>query len=69
MSKSCSGEDLMEVDTLKKFRLINKASFENYDVIKDIEFSFDDFKLLVEFYEMNSEINLKSFKIYKELFE
>ena len=58
----------MEVDSLKKFRLINKASFENYDVIKDIEFSFDDFKLLVEFYELNSEINLKSFKIYRELF-
>lgn len=62
------GEDLMEVETLKKFRLINKATFENYDVIKDIEFSFDDFRLLVEFYELNSEINLKSFKIYRELF-
>lgn len=62
------GEDAMNVSSLKKFRMINKASFENYDIIKDIEFDFEDFELLVAFYETNSEINLKAFKIYRELF-
>lgn len=58
----------LDVDKLKKFRLINKAEFRYYDSIKNINFDFDDFSLLVNFYMHNSDTNLKSFKMYKELF-
>lgn len=56
------------VNTLKKFRLINKAEFINYDAIKDIEYCFEDFNILISFYMHNADISLKSFKMYKELF-
>ncbi len=58
----------LNVDTLKKFRLINKAEFINYDAIKDIEYCFEDFNILINFYMHNADTNLKSFKMYKELF-
>ncbi len=60
--------NLLNIEMLKKFRLINKAEFKNYDAIKNIEFSFEDFLLLINFYTHNSDTNLRSFKMYKELF-
>lgn len=60
--------DRLNVNELKKFRLINKAVFNNYDSIKDIEYNFNDFSLLINFFMHNSDTNLKSFKLYKELF-
>ena len=62
------GHDILKVETLKKFRLINKASFDNYYLIKDYEFTYFDFKLLIAFLEINNDFYLKSFKIYSELF-
>lgn len=63
-----NGLDPLDIDTLKKFRLINKASFENYDVIKDIQFTNMDFDILMNFYLDNSDNNIKAYKLYKELF-
>ena len=62
-----NGEQIQEVETLKKFRLINKATFDNYDAIKDFTYSFRDFDLLMSFYLDNSDLKLKSYDFYKTL--
>lgn len=62
-----NGEDIKRVDTLKKFRLINKAKFENYDVIKDIDYSFKDFKLLMDFFIHNTGLTLKTYEFFRSL--
>ena len=64
-----NGGDTINVERLKKFRLINKASFANYDAIKDVEFDKNDFYLIANFLIENADINLKSLKMYKELFD
>lgn len=61
-------EELLEVSRLKKFRLINKANFENFDMIKDVEYDLKDFNLMIEFFINNSDTNIKSYKLFKELF-
>ena len=58
----------LDVFVLKKFRLINKASFENYEAIKDIEYDFYDFELMIDFFVENADLNLKSLKMYERLF-
>lgn len=57
------------VDTLKKFRLIVKASsdFNNYELIKDTKYELSDFIKLVEFFITNSEIRLSSYDLYLEI--
>ncbi|MBR0461629.1 MAG: DNA repair protein RecO [Erysipelotrichaceae bacterium] len=62
-------EEPMEVERLKKFRLINKADFDKLPLIKDVEFDLQDFDLLMEFFKENSDINIRSQKLYKELFD
>lgn len=61
-------ETMRDVDTLKKFRLINKAKYKNYDVIKDIEFNYNDFVIMMDFYINNSDMNIKSYKLFREMF-
>lgn len=63
-----NGLEPLDIDTLKKFRLINKAKYENYDSIKDIEFTSRDFDIIMDFYLNNSDNNIKAYKLYKELF-
>ena len=60
-----SGLDLLDVDTLKKFRLIIKAQFKDLDLIKDNIYNFSDFKLIIDFFCMNSGLNLKTYEFYK----
>ena len=62
-----NGEILQDVDTLKKFRLINKAEFRNYDVIKDYDYKFRDFDLLMSFYLDHSDLKLRSYDFYRTL--
>ncbi len=64
-----SGLDNVEVERLRKFRLINKADFINYDVVKQIMFDLVDFKILVDFYQSNTDLNLKSYKMFCELYK
>lgn len=61
-------ETTLSIDYLKKFRLINKANFNNYDLIKDVEYDIKDFSIIIDFFINNSDINIKSYKFYKELF-
>ena len=60
-------EAVQEVEMLKKFRLINKAEFRNYDAIKDIGFTFRNFDQLMSFYLDNSDLRLKSYDFYRTL--
>ena len=57
-----------DVECLKRFRLINKAQFINYDVIKNIEYEMKDFDIMMNFFIDNSDLNINSYKLYKELF-
>lgn len=52
---------------LKKFRLINKANYNNYELI-DIDYDFKDFMTIINFYIINSETNVKAYKFYKDLY-
>lgn len=65
--KHLNGETSLPVDMLKKFRLIIKAQFDNYDSIKDIVFDLNDFYLAVNFYIENAYLKLKSYDFYKSL--
>lgn len=62
------GLEPLDVDILKKFRLINKAQFNNYQSIKDLEYTNKDFDIIMDFYLNNSDNNIKAYKLYKELF-
>lgn len=61
-------EKQLDAEVLKKFRLINKANFQNYDLIKDVEYKKDDFKLLMDFFIYNTEFKMKTFDFYCHMF-
>lgn len=65
--KHLNGEASLPIMMLKKFRLIIKADFSNYDVIKDFDFDLNDFYLLVNFYLDNAFLKLKSYDFYKSI--
>lgn len=62
-----NGEEIHDIDTLKRFRLISKAEFKDLDVIKNNEYSFNDFKIITDFFIENSSINLKTYEFYKTI--
>lgn len=55
---------ILDISTLKKFRLISKANFKDYDAIKDNKFTLNDFKIIIEFFIDNSSIKIKSYDFY-----
>ena len=61
------GEETLPVEVLKRFRLIIKGTFDNYDVLKDFTYDLRDFSLLMDFYQANSEIKLKSYEFYRSM--
>lgn len=62
-----NGESTLEVEKLKKFRLVNKAEFKNYDVMKDFVYDYRDFDLLMDFYLNNADVNIKSMDFYRTI--
>jgi DNA repair protein RecO (recombination protein O) len=50
---------IIDIEMLKKFRLINKAELNNYEMIKNINFNKNDFRLIMDFfiYQTNLKIN------------
>lgn len=59
--------NLLEVERLKKFRLIVKGDFKHYDILKEFSFDFKDFELITDFYLDNYDLRLKSYEFYKKL--
>lgn len=62
-----NGLSNLPVDRLKKFRLIVKGDFKDYDILKQFEFDINDFYLIANFYLANSELKMKSYDFYKSL--
>ena len=65
--KHLNGEDILPVDTLKKFRLMIKGRFANYDVLKDFVFEARDFYLLMDFFLLNTVIRIRAYDFYKTM--
>lgn len=65
--KHTNGLSPLPVDRLKKFRLIVKGEFKDYDVLKDFEYDINDFYLICNFYLENAYLKLKSYEFYKSL--
>lgn len=61
-------DEALDVEYLKKFRLINKADFDKYEMIKDLDYVFKDFDLMINFYEVNSDNRLKSYRLFKDVY-
>lgn len=62
-----NGNEILSVEHLKKFRLIIKANFEHYDVIKENEYDYKDFCILMDFFLENSDLHLRSFDFYQTI--
>ena len=66
-AKHCQTKIGHEVKRLRKFRIINKADYQNYDCLKVDDYDFDDFKLVLEFFLENSGLQLKSYNFYLKI--
>lgn len=62
-----NGEPIQSIDTLKRFRLISKADFKDFDIIKENKYDFNDFKLIIEFFETNASLILKTYDFYRKV--
>ena len=60
-----NGEEVLPVETLKKFRLIIKGKFKDYEVLKQFDYDKRDFILLMDFYLANSDARIKSYDFFK----
>lgn len=65
--KHANGLNNLPVDRLKKFRLIVKGEFKDYDVLKDFEYDINDFYLIANFYLSNADLKMKTYDFYKSL--
>ena len=62
-----NGETTLPVEMLKKFRLIIKGEFKDYDVLNKFIYNINDFYLIVNFYLENAFLKLKSYDFYKTI--
>ena len=62
-----NGNEIIDPTRLKKFRLVIKADYSNYDVIKNFEYDKKDFDLIVSFFLSNSDLHLKSYDFFNKL--
>lgn len=65
--KHTNGLPLMPIPRLKKFRLIIKGQFSDYQILKEFDYDLSDFYLIGNFFIQNTEIKLKSYDFYKSL--
>lgn len=65
--KHIGSEIVLQTDRLKKFRWIIKANFDNYEALKDCDYDFYDFELLMNFFMDNSDLRINSYDFYKAL--
>lgn len=65
--KHTNGLRVLPVDRLKKFRLVVKGEFKDYEVLKDFEYDINDFYLIANFFVENADLKMKSYEFYKTL--
>ena len=61
------GNEILSVEHLKKFRLLIKATFENYDVVRDFDYDNKDFSIFMDFFLTNSEEQIHSYNFYQTI--
>lgn len=62
-----NGNGIIDVNSLKKFRLIIKGQFKDYDILKQFTYNQKDFNHVVSFYLDNSDLKLKSYDFFSKL--
>lgn len=65
--KHTNGLPCLPVDRLKKFRLIIKGDFKDFDILEKFDFDVNDFYLITNFFLENAYLKLKSYEFYKSL--
>lgn len=65
--KHTNGLNSLPVNRLKKFRLIIKGEFKDYDILKDFDYDINDFYLIVNFFLANTDLKMKTYEFYKSL--
>ncbi len=55
------------IERLRKFRILNKAGYKQYDKLLAYEYDFSDFKMMIDFFIINSGIHLNSYDFYCRL--
>lgn len=65
--KHTNGLPNLPVERLKKFRLIIKGEFKDYDVLSQFDYDINDFYLIANFFFENAYLKLKSYEFYKSL--
>ena len=58
------GNPNLDVELLKDFRIICKATYKDYEAIKDYKISEILFDTLCQFFMYNSDVKLKSYEFY-----
>ena len=66
-SNHLHNEKTLPVDRLKKFRMIVKGGFENYDSLLNYDYDINDFYLVANFFLQNSDLKLNSYELYRSL--
>lgn len=59
--------EIMDVEKLKKIRLINKMDYEHFDYLNNCDYKLDDFNLMANFFIDHSGYDIKSYRFYKSL--
>lgn len=65
--KHTNGLSPISVERLRKFRLIVKGEFKDYEILKDFEYDINDFYLIVNFFLENADLKMKSYDFYRTL--
>lgn len=65
--KHTNGLSPLPVDRLKKFRLIVKGDFKDYEVLTNFSYDISDFYMICNFFLENAYLKLKSYEFYKSL--
>jgi len=62
-----NGQEIMSIDTLKKIRLIIKGELKDFEILKQFDYSYNDFVILMEFFIHNSDIRINSYDLLKQI--
>ena len=65
--KHLNGEQVQPVETLRKFRAIIKSDFSHYDLLKQFDYEYKDFVILMDFYLAHSDVKVRSYDFYKSI--
>lgn len=65
--KHLNSERVLNVNRLRKFRLLVKGGMQNYQTLLDYSYDVYDFYLFVNFYIQNTDLKLNSYELYRNI--